>query len=197
MKFVLSTLHFAGLGFALRLKEVGHDVVLAAAGTEGRNFIVARDDTFVLRKMRALRVQCAPEPSVESESCPTRQDVRGARRWHIHTGFSTGVGASITLYMDHPVHRKAVECPERVARNIYLFVVYREGEQLLTAGYYRDALLLACAFGYTIPTAWEAALAVAASVRCPGRAYRLDGAGTDYPSSPLRRYEALTAMGYL
>jgi hypothetical protein len=34
-------------------------------------------------------------------------------------------------------------------------------------------------------------------VHFPGRSYRLDGAGTDFPSSPLRRYEALTAMGYL
>jgi len=79
----------------------------------------------------------------------------------------------------------------------YLFDVYRDGSQLLTAGYYGEALLLACGFGYTIPTAWEAALEVAAQVKFPGRAYRLDGAGTDFPSSPLRRYEALTAMGYL
>ena len=70
-------------------------------------------------------------------------------------------------------------------------------DQPLTAGHYGEARLIACAFGYTIPTAWEAALAVASSVRFAGCAYWLDGAGTDYPSSPLRRYEALTAMGYL
>ena len=104
---------------------------------------------------------------------------------------------AITLYMDHPATGKAVQFPDAVSRSLYLFDVYKDGSQLLTAGYYGDALLLACAFGYTIPTAWEAALAVAAQVRFPGRAYRLDGAGTDYPSSPLRRYEALTAMGYL
>jgi len=34
-------------------------------------------------------------------------------------------------------------------------------------------------------------------VKFPGHAFRTDGAGTDYPSSPLRRYEALQAMGYL
>lgn len=36
MRFVVATRHFAGLGFALRLQEEGHDVVLAFAGTEDR-----------------------------------------------------------------------------------------------------------------------------------------------------------------
>ena len=40
------------------------------------------------------------------------------------------------------------------------------------------------------------ALARAAQIRFAGRGYRLDGAGTDYPSSPVRRYEALAAMHY-
>jgi hypothetical protein len=48
-----------------------------------------------------------------------------------------------------------------------------------------------------MPQAWEAALARAAQVKFPGRSYRLDGAGTEYPSSPVRRYEALEAMHYL
>jgi hypothetical protein len=68
--------------------------------------------------------------------------------------------------------------------------------QLLTAGYYDD-VLLATGFGYTIPTAWEKAMEVARVVKFPGRSYRTDGGGVDYPSSPLRRYEALQAMGWL
>lgn len=85
---------------------------------------------------------------------------------------------------------------KRSRATFYPCDLYRLDDQLLTAGYYGEALLLACAFGYTSPTAWEAAIAVASSVRLAGRAYRLDGAGADYPSSPLRRYEAPTAMGY-
>lgn len=108
-----------------------------------------------------------------------------------------GFGASITLYMDHAEPGKAVRYPETVGRNIYPIDVYREKDELLTAGYYGEALLLACAFGYTIPTAWDAALEVASSVSFPGRSYRIDGAGTDFRSSPLRRYEALVAMGSL
>jgi len=34
-------------------------------------------------------------------------------------------------------------------------------------------------------------------VKFPGRSFRIDGGDTDYPTSPLRRYEALQAMGYL
>jgi hypothetical protein len=99
--------------------------------------------------------------------------------------------------MDHPAPGKAVLYPDTIADRLYLLDVYREGDRLLTAGYYGEAVLLACAFGYTIPKAWEATMEVAAEVRFPGRSYRLDGAGTDFPSSPVRRYEALTAMGYL
>jgi phosphoribosylamine-glycine ligase len=99
--------------------------------------------------------------------------------------------------MDHPMRGKSVTFPESAARQLYFLDVYREDERLLTAGYYGEAVMLACAFGYTIPTAWETVMTVARQVRFGGRSYRLDGAGTDYPSSPLRRYEALTAIGYL
>ena len=40
-------------------------------------------------------------------------------------------------------------------------------------------------------------MARAWQVKFPGRAFRVDGAETDYPSSPLRRYEALQAMDYI
>ena len=37
----------------------------------------------------------------------------------------------------------------------------------------------------------------AAQIRFPYRNYRADGAGVNYPSSPMRRYEALKAMDYI
>ena len=36
MRFVVATLHYAGLGFALRLQDEGHEVLLASAGTADR-----------------------------------------------------------------------------------------------------------------------------------------------------------------
>ena len=52
-------------------------------------------------------------------------------------------------------------------------------------------------YGYTIPTAWEDVMKKAAQIRFPYRSYRPDGAGVNYPSSPVRRYEALKAMDYI
>jgi len=57
-------------------------------------------------------------------------------------------------------------------------------------------VLVVNAFGYTMPQAWESVLGRAARIYFPGRSYRLDGAGTAFPSSPVRRYEALAAMRY-
>lgn len=74
--------------------------------------------------------------------------------------------------------------------------VYRERDALLTAGY-GELVLIANGLGSTIPDAWGECLRRAWQVTFPGRAFRTDGAETNYPSSPLRRYEALAAMGYV
>jgi hypothetical protein len=161
------------------------------------NFIVARDGIWFFEKCERFGYNAHPNLLWNLNRAPLAETFASLVDGSFTPDFSAGFGASITLYMDHPVPGKVVDYPESVARNIYPYDVYRDGEQLLTAGYYGDALLLACAFGYTIPTAWEAALAVASSVKFPGRAFRLDGAGTNFPSSPLRRYEALAAMGCL
>ena len=86
--------------------------------------------------------------------------------------------------------------PPGAESQLYLYDVYREDGLLLTAGY-ADNVAIATGFGYTIPTAWQACLACARQVTFPGRAFRIDGDGTDFPSSPVRRYEALVAMGYV
>ena len=44
---------------------------------------------------------------------------------------------------------------------------------------------------------WEAVMKKAADIRFPYRHYRADGDQTNYPSSPIRRYEALKAMGFI
>jgi hypothetical protein len=58
-------------------------------------------------------------------------------------------------------------------------------------------VLILTAYGYTIPAAWESLMRRAAQVKFPFRHYRTDGDKTDFPTSPIRRYEALKAMGYL
>jgi hypothetical protein len=111
--------------------------------------------------------------------------------------FSGGFGASVTMSTrENAGGGKAIQFPPRLWKDIYLWDAYRKGEHLVTAGFDRDVLILT-AYGYTIPTAWELLMRRAAQVRFPFRHYRTDGDRTDFPSSPVRRYEALKAMGYL
>ena len=110
--------------------------------------------------------------------------------------FARRFGASCTMYMDHRLPGKAIQFPAALEPNLYFYDAHRDGELLLTSGYYDD-VLIATAHGETIPSAWNAALASARAVKCPGRSFRIDGGGTDFPSSPLRRYDALRRMGYL
>jgi phosphoribosylamine-glycine ligase len=161
------------------------------------NFIVARDGVWFFEKCERFGYNSHPNLLWNLNRAPLAETFATLVDGTFTPDFAPGFGASITLYMDHAEPGKAVRYPETVAHNIYPIDVYRENEELLTAGYYGEALLLVCAFGYTIPTAWDAALEVASVVSFPGRSYRIDGAGTDFRSSPLRRYEALVAMGYL
>ena len=76
--------------------------------------------------------------------------------------------------------------------------MYKRGDLYLTAGYDTDGYVLVVnGYGYTIPTAWEDVIKKAAQIRFPYRSYRPDGAAVNYPSSPVRRYEALKAMDYI
>jgi phosphoribosylamine-glycine ligase len=110
--------------------------------------------------------------------------------------FARGFGASCTMYMDHRAGGKVIEYPDETGTDLYFYDAHRHRELLLTSGYYDD-VLIATAYGQTMRSAWDAALAKARSVKFPGRSFRIDGGGTDFPSSPVRRFEALQAMGYL
>lgn len=161
------------------------------------NVIVARDGLWFLEKCERFGYNAHPNLLWNLSRRPLGEVFASLADGALEPDFAPGFGASVSLYMDHPMPGKSVTFPETIARQLYFFDVYRDDGGLLTAGYYGESVLLACAFGYTIPTAWDAVMDVAHQVRFAGRSYRLDGAGTDYPSSPLRRYEALTAMGYL
>ncbi|HEX6599911.1 MAG TPA: hypothetical protein VF034_11360 [Gemmatimonadaceae bacterium] len=174
-----------------------HYRAMRYTGFGDANFIVARDGVWFFEKCERFGYNAHPNLFWNLNRAPLGETFASLLDGAFTPDFAPGFGATVTMYMDHPAPGKAIQFPETVANRLYLLDVYRENGQLLTAGYYGEAVLLACGFGYTIPTAWEATLDVASKVRFPGRSYRLDGAGTDFPSSPLRRYEALTAMGYL
>jgi phosphoribosylamine-glycine ligase len=160
------------------------------------NFIAARDGLWFFEKCERFGYNAHPTLFWTLNRAPLGETFASLVDGTFTPNFAPGFGASCTMYMDHRATGKVIQFPETMARDLYLFDAYREGDLLLTAGYYDD-VLIATGFGYTIPTAWEAAFARAKCVKFPGRSFRIDGAGTDYPSSPLRRYEALRALGYV
>jgi hypothetical protein len=113
--------------------------------------------------------------------------------------FSGGFGASVTMMTkENPSGGKPIMFPPRLWPDIFWWDVYKRDDLYLTAGYDADGyVLIVNGYGYTIPTAWENVMKKAAQIRFPYRSYRSDGAGVDYPSSPIRRYEGLKAMGYI
>jgi phosphoribosylamine-glycine ligase len=160
------------------------------------NFIAARDGVWFFEKCERFGYNAHPNLFWNLNLDPLGATLASLVDGTFTPRFSPGFGASVSLYMDHPRAGKAIGIPAGVEPHLYCYDVYREHDLLLTAGY-ADNVAIAMGFGYTIPTAWAACLACARQVTFPGRAFRIDGDGTDFPSSPIRRYEALVAMGYL
>jgi phosphoribosylamine-glycine ligase len=113
--------------------------------------------------------------------------------------FAEGFGSSATMSTkENAPGGEAILFPEKIAKDLYLWDARREDGVLLTCGFDPDGdLLIVTGYGPTMAQAWEAVAKRAAQVRFPYRHYRPDGDQTNYPSSPLRRYEALKAMGYI
>jgi phosphoribosylamine-glycine ligase len=113
--------------------------------------------------------------------------------------FSGGFGAAVTLNtLERHGAGKVVQYPESLEGDIYWWDTYREDGHTSIAGFDHEGdVLIVTAYGYTMPTAWEALMRKANEIRFPYRHYRIDGADVNFPTSPVRRYEALKAMGYI
>jgi phosphoribosylamine-glycine ligase len=165
-------------------------------GFADANFIAARDGVWFLEKCERFGYNAHPNVLWTLNRDPLATVFSSLDDGGFQPNFSSGFGAACTMYMDHRFPGGVIQFPKSVEKDLYLYDVQRQGDQLLTCGYYDD-VLLATGFGHTIPGAWDAAMTVAKEVKFPGRSFRTDGGGVDYPSSPLRRYEALQAMGWL
>ena len=160
------------------------------------NFIAARDGIWFFEKCERFGYNAHPNLFWTLNRAPLGETFAGLVDGTFEPDFAPGFGATCSMYMDHPMPGKSLFFPEALRPSLYFMDVYAEDGVLLTVGY-NDAVVIATGYGYTIPTAWEDVVAKAWQVRFPGRSFRTDGGDTDYPSSPLRRYEALRAMGYI
>jgi phosphoribosylamine-glycine ligase len=160
------------------------------------NFIAAKDGAWFFEKCERFGYNSHPNLLYN-----LNQDQLGKTLADIIDGtfvpnFSPGFGASVTLHTDHPHGGLPIQFPKKYEKDIYPFSVYKTDDFYFTSGYY-EAVLVITAFGYTIPTAWENLMTKANTIKYPGVTFRDDGAKTDYPQSPVRRYEALKAMNYI
>jgi hypothetical protein len=163
------------------------------------NFIASRDGVWFFEKCERLGYNAHPNLLFNLSRHGVGEVFAGLIDNTLRPDFSGGFGASVTMMTkENPSGGKPIMFPPRLWPDIFWWDVYKRGDLYLTAGYDADGyVLIVNGYGYTIPTAWESVMKKATQIRFPYRNYRHDGAGVDYPSSPIRRYEALKAMGYI
>jgi phosphoribosylamine-glycine ligase len=163
------------------------------------NYIAAKDGVWFLEKCERFGYNAHPNLFWNLAKRGVGEILASFMDGEFRPDFAEGFGASVTLSTKpDALPGKAVQFPEKIGRDLYLYDVYRRDDLYLTAGYDRNGdILLVNGYGYTMPTAWECVMQKAAEVRFPYRHYRPDGDQTNFPSSPIRRYEALKAMGYI
>lgn len=167
-------------------------------GFADANFIAARDGVWFLEKCERFGYNAHPNLLFNLSRQPVATVLASLVDGAFKPDFSGGFGAAVTMSTRPNAGGNAVQFPPRLWKDIYFWDVYKRGDLLLTAGYDSEGdVLIATGYGYTIPTAWENVMKKATQIKFPYRSYRTDGDRTDYPSSPIRRYEALRAMGYI
>lgn len=163
------------------------------------NFIASRDGVWFLEKCERFGYNAHPNLLFNLSREPVAEVFASLIDGSFKPNFSGGFGATVLMSTRaNPSGGKPILFPERLWPDIYWWDVYKKGDLFLTAGYDREGyVLILNGFGYTIQTAWEDVMKKAPQIRFPYRQYRPDGGHTDFPSSPLRRWQALGAMGYI
>lgn len=111
----------------------------------------------------------------------------------------SGFGTSLTIRMFPARKGMPIYVPETLERNFFLLDGFKKKDALLTGGCEGNGheVGIVTAHNYTIPTAFHDVIENAHRIKLVNADYRTDGDKTDYPLSPLRRYEALKAMNLI
>jgi phosphoribosylamine-glycine ligase len=160
------------------------------------NVIIARDGVWFLEKCERFGYNAHPNLLWNINQTPLGETLAALVDGSFQPNMKGGFGAACTMYMDHPEAGKVIQYPTAVEPHLYFMDVYREGDAMLTAGY-NELVLIVNGHGDTITSAWDECIRRTWQVRFPGRAFRVDGAGREYPSSPIVRYEQLASLGFL
>ncbi|HYK40992.1 MAG TPA: hypothetical protein VE007_01300 [Thermoanaerobaculia bacterium] len=163
------------------------------------NVIAGKEGVWFLEKCERLGYNAHPNLFWNLARRPIGETFAALTDGGFEPDFGEGFGASVTMSTrEGDTGGGPLLYPQRVEKDIYFWDVRRSGGRLVTAGFDPEGdVLVAMGHGYTMPTAWEAVMKTASAIRFPFRHYRPDGDQTNFPSSPVRRYEALKAMGYI
>jgi phosphoribosylamine-glycine ligase len=168
-------------------------------GFADANYIASKDGVWFLEKCERLGYNAHPNLFWNLGRAGIGEAFASWIEGNLQPNFAEGFGASVTMSTKEACPPgKPVQFPQKLENDIYFYDVYRRDGLYLTAGFdHSGDVLIVTGYGYTMPTAWESVMKKAAEIRFPYRYYRTDGDQTNYPSSPIRRYEALKAMGYI
>lgn len=117
---------------------------------------------------------------------------------HFEDRFREGFGASVNLSMEHLRPGWPMTLSDKAVEQYYPYDLYKEDDQYLLAGYSKDVGVVT-AHGYTMQDAAEAVHDTLHRKRVwfDEAGYRTDLCERNYPNAPVKRYEALHAMGML
>jgi phosphoribosylamine-glycine ligase len=168
-------------------------------GFADANYIAAKDGVWFLEKCERLGYNAHPNLFWNLARDGVGETFAALVDGRFESNFAAGFGASVTMSTkESSPPGKSIQFPSKLERDLYFYDVYRRDDLYLTAGFDSNGdVLLVTGYGFTMPTAWEVVMKKASEVRFPYRYYRPDGDQTNYPSSPIRRYEALKGMGYI
>lgn len=168
-------------------------------GFADANYIAAKDGVWFLEKCERLGYNAHPNLFWNLARDGAGETFAALVDGRFEPNFAEGFGASVTMSTkENSPPGKSIQFPSKLERDLYFYDVYRRNDLFLTAGFDNNGdVLVVTGYGFTMPTAWEAVMKKASEVRFPYRYYRPDGDQTNYPSSPIRRYEALKGMGYI
>ncbi len=168
-------------------------------GFADANFIAARDGIWFFEKCERFGYASHPNLFYNLALRDTGSILASLVDGTFEPCFSGGFGAAITMTtLENHCAGKIVQFPPELEKDIYWWDTYRRGDHYAIAGFDHEGdVLIVTGYGYTLPAAWETAVERANRIRFPYRQYRTDGAATNFPTSPIRRYEALKAMGYI
>jgi phosphoribosylamine-glycine ligase len=168
-------------------------------GFADANFIAARDGIWFLEKCERFGYNSHPNLFWTLSRKGMGEVIASLVDGRFTPDFAEGFGASLLMSTKEGTPGgHAVQFPEKLLGDLFFWDVYKKDDLYLTAGYDADGyVLLVNAHGFTMEAAWESVLEKAAQIRFPYRHYRADGDQTNYPTSPIRRYEALKAMGFI